>query len=65
MSAAALRKQEMDIASLLMVNRLFTQSCRMQIYAMKDMLLSREKVVQFDRTLDGRTAGVETSAAPA
>ena len=36
--------QEMEIASLLLVNRLFTQSCRMQIYSMKDLMLSQEQV---------------------
>ncbi|MFC1883307.1 Na/Pi cotransporter family protein [Thermodesulfobacteriota bacterium] len=44
--------QEMEIASLLMVNRLFTQSCRMQIYSMKDLLLSQEQVDNFDRAMD-------------
>jgi phosphate:Na+ symporter len=44
--------QEMEIASLLLVNRLFTQSCRMQIYSMKDLLLSQEQVNTFDRALD-------------
>jgi phosphate:Na+ symporter len=43
---------EMEIASLLLVNRLFTQSCRMQIYSMKDLLLSQEEVHDFDRALD-------------
>ena len=44
--------QEIDIASLLLVNRLFTQSCRMQIYSMKDLLLSQEQVYEFDRAMD-------------
>ena len=44
--------QEMEIASLLLVNRLFTQSCRMQIYSMKDLLLSQEQVNNFDRAMD-------------
>ncbi|MCJ7809633.1 MAG: Na/Pi symporter [Desulfobulbaceae bacterium] len=44
--------QEMEIASLLLVNRLFTQSCRMQIYSMKDLLLSQEQVNDFDRAMD-------------
>jgi phosphate:Na+ symporter len=44
--------QEMDIASLLLVNRLFTQSCRMQIYSMKDLLLSQEQINNFDRAMD-------------
>ena len=42
----------MEIASLLLVNRLFTQSCRMQIYSMKDLLLSQEQINDFDRALD-------------
>jgi phosphate:Na+ symporter len=42
----------MEIASLLLVNRLFTQSCRMQIYGMKDLLLSQEQVNNFDRAMD-------------
>jgi phosphate:Na+ symporter len=44
--------QEMEIASLLLVNRLFTQSCRMQIYSMKDLLLSQEQVNNLDRAMD-------------
>jgi phosphate:Na+ symporter len=53
LNAVATRKiQEMEIASLLLVNRLFTQSCRMQIYGMKDLLLSQEQVNNFDRALD-------------
>ena len=43
---------EMEIASLLLVNRLFTQSCRMQIYGMKDLLLFQEQVNDFDRAMD-------------
>jgi phosphate:Na+ symporter len=46
--------QELEIASLLLVNRLFTQSCRMQIYAMKDLLLSHEHAGNFDRAMDSR-----------
>ncbi|MGD9112980.1 MAG: Na/Pi symporter [Desulfobacterales bacterium] len=44
--------QDLEIASLLLVNRLFTQSCRMQIYSMKDLLLSQEQVDNFDRAMD-------------
>jgi phosphate:Na+ symporter len=44
--------QEIDVASLLLVNRLFTQSCRMQIYCLKDLLLSLELINSFDRALD-------------
>jgi len=53
LNAVAEKKiQEMEIASMLLVNRLFTQSCRMQIYGMKDLLLSQEQVNTFDRALD-------------
>ena len=44
--------QEMEIASLLLVNRLFTQSCRMQIYGMKDLLLPQEQINNFDSAID-------------
>ena len=46
------RVQEMEISSLLLVNRLFTQACRMQIYGMKDLLLSQEQINEFDRAMD-------------
>ncbi len=49
------RIQEMEIASLLLVNRLFTQSCRMQIYGMKDLLLVQEQINKFDATIDAKT----------
>jgi phosphate:Na+ symporter len=42
----------MEIASLVLVNRLFTQSCRMQIYGMKDLLLTQEQITHFDRAMD-------------
>jgi phosphate:Na+ symporter len=41
-----------EIASLLLVNRLFTQGCRLQVFAMKDLLLSNEQINDFDRALD-------------
>lgn len=43
---------EMEIASLLLVNRLFTQACRMQVFSVKDLLLSPEQINDFDRALD-------------
>ena len=43
---------EMEIASLLLVNRLFTQACRMQIYSMKDLLLTQDQIHDFDRAMD-------------
>jgi len=44
--------EEMEIASLLLVNRLFTQSCRLQVFGLKDLLLSPEQIAEFDRALD-------------
>ncbi len=44
--------KEIGISSLLLVNRLFTQSCRMQIYGLKDVLLSSEQVTVFDHAID-------------
>lgn len=44
--------KDMEIASLLLVNRLFTQACRMQVYGMKDLLLTQEQIDDFDRALD-------------
>jgi phosphate:Na+ symporter len=53
LNAVSERKiQEMEISSLLLVNRLFTQACRMQIYSMKDLLLSQEQINDFDRAMD-------------
>jgi phosphate:Na+ symporter len=46
--------KEMEIASLLLVNRLFTQSCRMQIYGLKDLLLSQDQIDNFDSAIDAR-----------
>ena len=44
--------QELEISSMLLVNRLFTQSCRLQIFSLKDLLLSQEQINNFDRALD-------------
>ena len=53
MKAVADKKiKEMQIASLLLVNRLFTQAGRMQVYGMKDLLLTQEQVEDFDRAMD-------------
>lgn len=53
MNAVAEKKiEDMDIATLLLVNRLFTQSCRMQVYGLKDLLLTHEQVENFDRAMD-------------
>ena len=41
-----------EISSLLLVNRLFTQSCRMQIYSMKDLILTQGQINDFDAATD-------------
>ena len=46
------RIQELEISSLLLVNRLFTQACRLQIFSLKDLLLTQEQINNFDRALD-------------
>ncbi len=56
MAAAADKKvHKMDISSLLLVNRLFTQSCRLQVFSLKDLLLTQEQINNFDRALDMKT----------
>lgn len=59
-AVAAGKIQEMDIASLLLVNRLFNQSCRMQVYGLKDLMLHQDQVTHFDKALDAKASGVET-----
>lgn len=44
--------RELEISSLLLVNRLFTQACRLQIFSLKDLLLTQEQIANFDRALD-------------
>lgn len=34
------------------IKEIFTQSCRMQIYGMKDLLLPQEQINKFDRVMD-------------
>jgi len=46
------RIQELEISSMLLVNRLFTQACRLQIFSLKDLLLTQEQINNFDRALD-------------
>lgn len=53
MQAVADKKiHEMEIASLLLVNRLITQACRLQVFSLKDLLLSLEQISDFDKALD-------------
>lgn len=53
MNAASTEQvQDMEISTLLLVNRLFTQACRLQIFSLKDLLLSQEQISDFDREMD-------------
>ena len=44
--------QGLEISSLLLVNRLFSQASRLQIFGLKDLLLTQEQINHFDRALD-------------
>ncbi len=50
--AAARNINELEISSLLMANRLFSQSCRLQVFALKDLLLQEKEINEFDRAMD-------------
>ncbi|MBU0663491.1 MAG: Na/Pi cotransporter family protein [Proteobacteria bacterium] len=50
--AAAGEINELEIASLLMANRLFSQSCRLQVFALKDLLLTENEIHEFDHAMD-------------
>lgn len=51
-AVSAARIHDMEIASLLLVNRLFTQACRLQIFGLKDLLLTPDQINDFDRAMD-------------
>jgi phosphate:Na+ symporter len=46
------RIKKLEISSMLLVNRLFTQACRLQIFSLKDLLLSQVLISNFDHALD-------------
>ena len=46
--------QKTGIASLLPVIWLFTQSCRIEVYSMKDLLLTQEQINTFDRAVHAK-----------
>jgi phosphate:Na+ symporter len=52
--AAEKNINELEISSLLMANRLFSQSCRLQIFALKDLLLKEKEISDFDRAMDAK-----------
>jgi phosphate:Na+ symporter len=46
------KEEHLDLSTLFLVNRLFTQACRMLIFSMKDLLLSQEKTIAFDKEIE-------------
>ncbi|MCI5140501.1 MAG: Na/Pi cotransporter family protein [Candidatus Electrothrix sp. ATG1] len=50
--AAAGKINELEISSLLMANRLFSQSCRLQTFALKDLLLREKEIIEFDQAME-------------
>lgn len=52
--AAEKNIHELEISSLLMANRLFSQSCRLQVFALKDLLLKEKEISDFDRAMDAK-----------
>ncbi len=43
---------ELEIASLLIANRLFSQSSRLQVFALKDLILNEQEISDFDHAMD-------------
>ena len=54
--------KDMEIASLLLVNRLFTQACRLEVFALKDLFLTPEQISDFDKAMDVKDIMDEESA---
>jgi len=46
------KEENLDLSTLFLVNRLFTQACRMLIFSMKDVLLTKEKTIAFDKAIE-------------
>ncbi len=46
------KEEHLDLSTLFLVNRLFTQACRMLIFSMKDVLLTQEKTIAFDKAVE-------------
>jgi phosphate:Na+ symporter len=46
------KEEKLDLSTLFLVNRLFTQACRMLIFSMKDVLLTKEKTIAFDKAVE-------------
>ncbi len=63
--AAAGEINELEIASLLMANRLFSQSCRLQVFALKDLLLTEQEIREFDHAMEMKEIMDEEEQRPA
>ncbi|KGO34722.1 MAG: Na/Pi cotransporter family protein [Desulfoprunum sp.] len=63
--AASGEIDELEIASLLMANRLFNQSCRLQVFALKNLLLTEEEIHEFDKAMDMKEILDEEQQRPA
>ncbi|GAB6143528.1 hypothetical protein [Desulfocicer niacini] len=48
----ALKNEHLDLSTLFLVNRLFTQACRMMIFSIKDLKLTQEKANHFDKAIE-------------
>lgn len=61
-AVSAHKIKDMEIASLLLVNRLFTQACRLEVFGLKDLLLTPEQITDFDNAMDVKDIMDEESA---
>ena len=46
------QNEHLDLSTLFLVNRLFTQACRMIIFSIKDLKLTQEKADHFDKAIE-------------
>lgn len=51
-TSSAGRTEQLDLSTLFLVNRLFTQACRMFIFSVKDLMLTKEGADIFDRAIE-------------
>ncbi|WP_300463572.1 Na/Pi symporter [Desulfobacula sp.] len=45
-------REQLDLSTLFLVNRLFTQACRMLLFSVKDLKLSEEQSRNFDKAIE-------------
>ena len=51
-TSSAGKTEQLDLSTLFLVNRLFTQACRMFIFSVKDLMLTKEGADTFDRAIE-------------